>query len=94
MDNSAIVHSRGGSITLTGDAIQLYAAAQLRGSITLYIKCGLIPTRGVTIRRMLDITKKYTGKDYKNSRGEQQRAVEDLTVWINTMKAAMPTIQE
>jgi hypothetical protein len=92
MSNDHIHVSKGG-ITFSGqDAVRLYAATSLRGAIKLHQKCGMIPTRGVTITRMLQAASQYSGKKYK--RGEHQKAIDDLTVWIETMKAALPVVND
>jgi hypothetical protein len=91
-DQSAITHNPGGSTTLTGDAIKLYAAAQLRGFIKLYMQTKLIPTRGVTISHMLKLATQTTGKAYKNNAAGWQAAIDDLDRWVQTMKAAIPHV--
>jgi hypothetical protein len=91
-DDSEIIHTDGGT-TITGqDAMLYFKAAQLKGFIKLYMNTGMIPTRGVGIKSMLAqaaaITK--TKKPYKTSKPEQQRALDELTTWCHTMKAALP----
>jgi hypothetical protein len=90
--DSEIVLHEGGGISLKGeDATRLYQVVTLRSAISLYMKSGMIPTRGFTISRMLELASKYTGKKYKrNSRAEWAKAIEDLNVWIETMKTALP----
>lgn len=81
------------SIALVGhDAIKFGAAVQLRAFIRLYIKTGIIPTRGVTITRMLALCQQFTGKTYKPAQKEQ--ALEDLTNWIETMRLALQIVNE
>lgn len=91
-DQTAITHGTGG-VTLTGDAIELFRIAQLKGFIALYAKTGIIPTRGVTIRRMLDMATANTGKRYKNSQTGYAEAAGDLQRWIDTMRAAIPHVK-
>jgi hypothetical protein len=77
------------SITYAGpDATAFLAVRMLRSSINLYMKTGIIPTRGVTISRMLAAAGQRTGKKYK--RGQAAQAVADLDTWIATMAAALP----
>lgn len=73
------------------DATRLVRAKLLRSGIRGYILFKMIPTRGVTITRMLEMTTEFSGQKYK--RGEYQRAVDDLTVWIATMESALPVIK-
>jgi hypothetical protein len=40
----------------------------------------------------LKLVKRYTGKTYK--RTEVERAIADLTIWIETMKSAIPVVEE
>lgn len=70
------------------DAINLFRAGVLRGVLNLYASCGIIPTRGVTITKMLTLATTYTGKKY--SRNMVLQAVADITIWIEAMKAAIP----
>lgn len=78
-----------GHTTFVGpDATRLFQAATLRGSLRLYAKCGVIPSRGVTISRMLSLATRFTGKHYK--RGQAEQAAIDITTWIAAMKCAMP----
>jgi hypothetical protein len=89
MDDSHITITDNGGMSFVGaDAVDLYRVMTLRSSIDLHRKCGLIPTRGVTITKMFKLAGQYTGQTYK--RGQHERAIADLTVWIETMKSALP----
>ena len=92
MDNSAL-HVRDGKITayVGFDATRLYRVRTLKSFIDLHKKTGMIPTRGVTITKMFKMAKEYTGQTYK--RGEHDRAVNDLNVWIANMMAALPVVE-
>ena len=70
------------------DAVHLLRAKMLRSSIKLHLATGMIPTRGVTITKMFKMAGEYTGQTYK--RGQHERAMQDLTVWIETMTSALP----
>lgn len=89
---SYIEHGKGGTAIVGPDATMLFAAVALRSSINLYMKTGIIPTRGVTITKMLALAKQYTGKVYKAK--DKEQAIADLDVWIATMKAAMPVVEQ
>jgi hypothetical protein len=52
------------------------------------MKTGMIPTRGVTISKMLKMAEQYTGRKYKKS--EAAYAVEDLHNWVTCMVSALP----
>ena len=88
-NQSEVVVHKGGGTTFAGpDAVNLFRAITLKSALSMYAACGMIPTRGVTATVMLKIAKEYTGKTYK--RGEHAKAALDVSVWIETMKAAMP----
>jgi hypothetical protein len=88
-DQTAITLSKGGT-TFTGDAINFYQAATLKGALKLYASCGMIPTRGFTITKMLKLAQTFTGKTYK--RGDAAKAAADMQEWVDACKAAMPII--
>lgn len=90
-DNTAITHSNGSTL-LTGDAIEFYRRAQLKAFIGLYIKTGMIPTRGVTISKMLKLATEITGQTYKNNREGWLKAEADLDKNVKTLRAAIPDV--
>lgn len=72
-----------------GDAVELYRLKALRMAIRMHKTCGMIPTRGVTITKMLAqvtmLTKKpYTGKT------KHDAAIADLNARIAAAEASMP----
>ena len=69
------------------DATELFSAMNVRMGLKL-AKVGIKLTRGVGYSDLLKMTKRYTGQTYK--RGEYDRALADLQVWIETMKSALP----
>lgn len=87
--DSSIDHGPGGTAFVGPDAMLLFKAAQLAGFLRLYQRTGMVPTRGVTATRMLQLATEITKKPYK--RGEYLKAADDLKVWCDTMKAAIPT---
>lgn len=70
------------------DAVALFRANALRAGIRLYAETGLRPSRVWTPSAMLKAAGRITGKTYK--RGRFDEAIADLTVWIETMKLALP----
>jgi hypothetical protein len=70
----------------------LYQATALRVSLELYKKTGMIPTRGVTITKMMQLATTFSKKPYK--RGQIDVAIQDVKEWCEAMKAAMPIIDE
>lgn len=77
------------SITFAGpDAVHMYRALSLMNAIALHKKSGLIPNRGMGIMKMFERAKEFTGKTYK--RGEHDRAIDDLHVWIQVMRSSLP----
>ena len=91
-DDSSIVHHNGGTTITGADAMNYFRALHVRMALQMYIKTGLLPTRGVGPARMLALATEYTGKTYK--RGQHAVALEDIEVWVQTMKAALPIIDE
>jgi hypothetical protein len=87
-NDSSITISAGGTTFAGPDAVMLFRTAALASALGLYAKCGMIPTRGVTITRMLQSASAVTGKKYK--RGEALKAQADLKTWCDAMKAAIP----
>jgi hypothetical protein len=92
MNDDHIHVGKGGTSYIGHDATHLFRATMLRSGIKMYAACGMIPTRGVTISKMLAMASEYTGRKYK--RGEYAAAQADLTQWIEAMKAALPIIKE
>ena len=70
------------------DAVNLFRAATLKASLTMYAKHKMLSTRGLTPTLMLSLATEYTGKKYK--RGQHQQAADDIVIWIETMKSALP----
>ena len=88
--------SRGKISSYVGeDATRLAAAIILRSAIEMWRKSGIIPTRGMTIRRMLDRASHVTGKTYGPPRGVRgaSLAEQHLTLWIEAMRASMPVVE-
>ena len=89
MQDSHVVIHEGGGFTMVGkDAVAMYRVTALARAILLYAKTGMIPTRGMTITKMLVAATGVTNKKYK--RGQFQEAYNDLMTWQRTMKAALP----
>lgn len=81
--------SNGKGVAFVGeDAVNLFRAASLRSALNLYASCKIIPTRGMTISRMLTMATEYTGKKYKRNGAVQ--AAKDVHTWVLAMKAALP----
>lgn len=70
------------------DAVEYFRVRVLRGGIRLYRQTGIVPTRGMTISKMLGLATKITGTSYKL--GQVLQAEADLGVWIATMASALP----
>lgn len=93
MSDSSITIGQHGSVTVAGsDAMHMMRARTLCSGLKLFNSCGIIPTRGWTAKRMLDAATLYTGQKYKNSKPERERAARDLDTFCNTMRSAIPTI--
>lgn len=73
------------------EAVDLFRARMLASSLRLYAKTGMIPTRGVTITKMLALASHYTGKPYK--RGSAAIAADDVKAWADALALALPHVQ-
>lgn len=86
--DSYISVTKGGTAFAGPDAVRLYKAIYLANCIALHGRCGMQPTRGVTITKMFKLATEFTGKTYK--RGQHAQAIADLRTWIAAMQAALP----
>lgn len=94
MTDSSITVTKTGAVIHAGfDATMRIRAIVCRSSIAGHRKFGMIPTRGMTITKLLAIATEFSGKPYKGA-GKHERAEADLTTWINAMDAALPVIDE
>lgn len=92
MNDSYINTKNGQCTTFVGsDAVNYVRAEFLSSSLKLWAATKIIPTRGVTITKMLAMATGYTGKTYKRS--EAIQAATDVKKWADKMKAALPKIE-
>ncbi len=92
MTESIIRRSAGATSYVGPDAVELYRVALLRASIEMHRSTGIIPARGIGITKLFRMAGAVTGKTYR--RKDHERAVADLTQWIEAMKAAIPVERE
>lgn len=91
--NASYVQTGNGGTAFVGpDAVNLFRAMTLRTALAMYASHRMLMNRALSPAAMLTMAKEYTGKTYK--RGEHRQASIDLEVWINTMKAAMPVVND
>lgn len=90
--NDGIVYNKDGSLAaLHGkDAVHLMRVQTIISGIRMNIATNgrMQLTRGAGITKLLALAGQYTGKTYK--RTQRQEAMDDLKVWFDTMKAALP----
>jgi hypothetical protein len=86
MNDSQVTISNGGVMYSGPDAVNLARAITVRSALKL-AKIGL-SIRGANKTQLLKIASEYTDRQYK--RGQYDLAISDITVWIETMKLAMP----
>ena len=92
-DNSQISIMEGGTMFTGPDSIALYRAVALRGALKLYAQTGMLVTRGMTVTKLLKQASEYTGKAYgRGNVTKAQAAAADMTVWIETMRSAIPVV--
>lgn len=74
------------------EAVEVCRVATLISAIKLSGKTGMVITRGFTLTKGLKMATTYTKVQYK--RTEWQKAVDDLTAWMELMKSTIPTTVE
>ena len=75
-----ITGGQGGSVTVTGNAINYYQVFTVRQGLKVYRDCGgILLTRGATPKRLLAIASKYTGATYPNTIGGREQCLVDLS---------------
>ena len=90
MESSITYDKSGNGVAFIGpDAVEVYRVALIATSLRLWAKTGMLPTRGLSGRKMLDMAGRWTGKKY--GRRDGLTAASDLDVWVQTMKAALPS---
>lgn len=95
LPQSYIMRSPSGSVSYVGpQATELCVIFTLRSAISLYVKSGgkIIPTRGMTITKMLSRAAQLTGKPYKRSQGQQ--AISDLSAKAAALVESLPIISQ
>lgn len=91
MDSLLTYDREGNLVSAHGkDAMRWMNAIYLKASLKLYADTDgkIIPTRGMTITKMLALAGKISGKRYKRS--QVNDAITDLAEWIDAMKSALP----
>jgi hypothetical protein len=88
---SKIVVGADGTTFVGPDAVNLFRATALWSALRLCAKTGMIPNRAWTKTAMLNMATEYTGQKYR--RGQFGKASEDVKLWIDAMKAAIPIEQ-
>lgn len=85
-------HPDGTASSFVGpDAVSMYRAALIATSLKLWVKTGIIPTRGFGITKMLAEATRITGKKYTRKTATQASA--DVTLFVQEMKAALPVFE-
>lgn len=79
--------TKGGTTVMTGDAIELMRWQCLKSGLEGYAKFGMIPTRGVTITKMLKMAGDVTGKKYK--KGDALKAAADVKASMDVLKGSL-----
>jgi len=91
-DKSQIVVSPGGTTFEGPDGTKLFRAMALWSALKMYARHGMKPNRAWTPTVMLRMATEYTGQKYR--RGQHNKAAEDVKLWIDAMKAAIPVVTE
>lgn len=68
-----------GSVSIVGRAaVDMFRGKVLASAIGLWLKTGMLPTRGVGVRDMARMATEYTGKQYAGSKKGLAQAKADL----------------
>jgi len=92
MTESYIKHSAGGTTFVGPDAVSYYAAMSVRSALKLWRDAKIKVNGSFTVRRYLDNATHYTKKPYTVRQVSQ--AIDDLHVWCNAMRSALPESTE
>lgn len=89
-DQSYLTYNKDGSASsfVGPDAVEMFRAFAIAQALRLYAKTGMQANRAYTPTAMLKAASSITGKKYK--RGQYVQAADDLTIWGQEMKAALP----
>lgn len=66
------------AVLTSADQMLRFNQAQVRAALKLYLRTGMLPTRGVRVRDLLGQAGKHTAKTYANSRAACTAAISDL----------------
>lgn len=93
-DDSRIVLNADNTVSayVGPDATKLAQAIMLRSALMLYKRGGIKISRAWSLKGGLFLAGQFSKKSY--TRSQVDVAIEDLTVWIETMKSALPVEQE
>lgn len=92
MSDQITVDKEGRPVAFAGaKAVNIFRCRLLASSIGLYQQTGMIPTRGVTITKMLALATAETGKKYR--RNQLQEAIDDLRALEPARVAEVEVIQ-
>lgn len=66
------------TVLTTADQMRRFNQAQVRAALRLYLRIGMLPSRGVTMGMLLEQAGKHTGCTYAKRRGSCTTAIADL----------------
>jgi hypothetical protein len=89
MNDSEIRYSPHSTTFAGSDAVELVRAVSLKHALLLYAKTGMRITQAASPTVMLEMAKRYTGRTFKGV-NKYRDAAEAVSVWVETMKAALP----
>lgn len=89
-DSEITFHKHGGVTYAGRDAVEAVAMIYLWSSLKLWASCGIIPTRGYGITKMLARASGWTGKKYPRNKAGALQAAADVKLLADELKAAIP----
>ena len=87
MNEASITVSPQATVYSGERATRMLQGRVLASSLRLYVKTGMIPSRGVTITYMLKLAEQITGQKLK--RGEALKAAEAVQAWADKERDAI-----
>ena len=91
-EESGLIYRKDGNLSCAygRDAVNMVGAAGIAAFLRLYAKSGIRPTRGVGPKELLRRASLVTGKRYPLNRAGYLKAADDVSRWVQEMKAALP----
>lgn len=74
------------------DATKFFSVRVLQGALKLWQQTGIIPTRRMTITKLLTLATAITNKPYRKT--QTSLAIADLQLWLSVCLSSLPVEKE